>query len=122
SRALARHGSTFGPFYVSLTRAGEASGQLGAVMERMAAYLARVAAMRESVISASTYPMILLVVSLLSLAGMMGFVVPQFEKLFADMGEAVPLATRIIVSMSQLLRNWGVELLIVLAAGGWLAA
>lgn len=120
SRALARHGDIFGAFYISLTRAGEASGQLGTVMERIAAYLTRMAAMRESVISAATYPMILLVVSVLSLVGIMGFVVPQFEKLFADMGDAVPIATRVIVGISHFLRSWGVELSIVLIAGGWL--
>jgi general secretion pathway protein F len=122
SRALARHGGIFGPFYISLARAGEASGQLGPVMERIAAYLTRMAAMREGVISAATYPLILLVVSVLSLVGIMGFVVPQFEKLFADMGDAVPLATRIIVGISHFLRSWGVELLIVLITAGWLAA
>ena len=107
SRALARHGGVFGDFYVQMVRAGEAAGQLPATLERLAEHLARSAALRESVISAATYPAILLVVALLSLVGMIGFVVPQFEKLFADMGDAVPLPTRMVLALSHHARDWG---------------
>ncbi len=107
SRALARHGALFGDFYVQMLRAGEAAGQLPETLERLAEHLTRVAALRESVVSAATYPAILLSVAVLSLGGMMGFVVPQFEKLFADMGEAVPLATRLVLAISHHLRDWG---------------
>ena len=124
SRALARHGGVFGDFYVQMVRAGEAAGQLPATLERLAEHLARSAALRESVISAATYPAILLVVALLSLVGMIGFVVPQFEKLFADMGEAVPLPTRIVLALSHHARDWGlvwigVLLLLAVAFVAW---
>lgn len=118
SRALARHGALFGDFHVQMVRAGEVSGQLPATLERLAEHLTRAAALRESVISAATYPAILLGVALLSLAGMLGFVVPQFEKLFADMGEAVPLATRFVLALSHHARDWGVAWLAALLAAG----
>ncbi len=124
SRALARHGAVFGDFYVQMVRAGEAAGQLPATLERLAEHLARSAALRESVISAATYPAILLVVALLSLVGMIGFVVPQFEKLFADMGDAVPLPTRIVLALSHHARDWGLVwvgalLLLAVAFTAW---
>ena len=118
SRALARHGALFGDFYVQMVRAGEAAGQLPATLERLAEHLTRAAALRENVVSAATYPAILLVVALLSLVGMIGFVVPQFEKLFADMGDAVPLATRFVLALSHHARDWGVAWLAALLAAG----
>ena len=121
SRALARHPALFGDFYLSLVRAGEASGQLAVTLERLSAHLARQAALRESVVSAATYPAILLFVSVLSLVGIVGFVVPQFEKLFADMGDGLPLATRAVLALSHAAQAWGAELALLLVALGWLA-
>lgn len=118
SRALARHGTLFGDFYVQMVRAGEAAGQLPATLERLSEHLTRSAALRENVVSAATYPMILLVVALISLVGMIGFVVPQFEKLFADMGDAVPLATRMVLALSHHARDWGVAWAAALLAAG----
>lgn len=118
SRAIARQGDPFGDFYVQMVRAGEAAGQLPATLERLAEHLTRAAALRESVISAATYPAILLVVAALSLVGMMGFVVPQFEKLFADMGDAVPLATRFVLALSHHARDWGLAWLAALLLAG----
>ncbi len=119
SRALARHGSLFGPFYISMVRAGEASGQLSHMLERLSEQIARLAALRDSVISAATYPAILLVVSMLSLVGMIGFVVPQFEKLFSDMGDALPLATRAVLALSHHARDWGLVWGLVAVLGYW---
>lgn len=118
SRALSRQGSLFGDFFVQMVRAGEAAGQLPATLERLSEHLTRSAALRESVISAATYPLILLVVALLSLVGMIGFVVPQFEKLFADMGDAVPLPTRIVLAASHHARDWGLVWVGVLLLAG----
>ena len=119
SRALARHGSHFSEFYVSMVRAGEAGGQLAVVLERLVGHMERIAAMRENVVSAATYPAILLAVSVLSVIGMIGFVVPQFEKLFADLGDAIPFATRIVLMLSHLLRDWGLLIGIIAIAGTW---
>lgn len=120
SRALARHPALFGDFYLSLVRAGEASGQLAVTLERLSAHLARQAALRESVVSAATYPAILLLVSVLSLVGIVGFVVPQFEKLFADMGDGLPLPTRAVLALSHFVQAWGAELAVLLVLLGWL--
>lgn len=121
SRALAREQQVFGDFYLNMVRSGEASGQLAPVLTRLVEHLERIRGLRESVLSASIYPLILLTVAIVSLFAMLGFVVPQFEKLFTDLGDALPLATRIVVKAGQVFRDWGVVIAIVLVLAGWLA-
>lgn len=112
SQALVPHQALFGDFYINMVRSGEAGGQLAGVLSSLAEHLERLKALRESVISALIYPVILLVVAALSVVMMLGFVVPQFETLFADMGDALPLPTRIIVQLGDLIGQWGWALLI----------
>jgi len=121
SRALAARREHFGDFYINMARASEASGQMSQVLERLVAHMQRLRALRESVISATIYPAILLLVALLSLVGMMGFVVPQFEKLFKGMGDALPLPTRIVMTLGDVFRHDGLVIGIAVLAVGWLA-
>ncbi len=115
SKALSRHRDLFGDFYINMIRSGEASGQLGTVFERLVEHMERLRALRESVISAAIYPAILLGVAVLSLAAMLGFVVPQFETLFKDMGDALPAPTRFVMQLGQVFTQYG--WLIVIVAG-----
>ncbi len=119
SRALAARGELFGPFYVNMVRSGEASGQLGAVLTRLVEHLERMRALRESVVSALIYPAILLSVAVLSVLAILIFIVPQFEQLFRDAREALPLATRIVLGAGQLVLGYGVYLLAGLVLGGY---
>ncbi len=120
SRALAKRGDLFGDFYINLVRSGEASGQMSQVLERLVAHMERLRALRESVVSATLYPAILLVVAALSLLGMLGFVVPQFEKLFTDMGDALPLPTRFVMMLGHGFQRWGLVIGLVAVLLGWL--
>lgn len=101
SKALSSHPKQFTDFYINMIRSGEASGQISAVLERLVEHLERLKALRESVISAIIYPCILLGVAVLSLITMLGFVVPQFETLFRDMGDALPTPTRIVMVVGK---------------------
>ena len=121
SRALAKHDKLFGDFYLNMVRSGEASGQMSEVLARLVAHMDRLRALRESVISATLYPAILLGVAALSLAGMLGFVVPQFEKLFKGMGDALPLPTRFVMALGQGFRHYGLLIGIAALLFGWLA-
>jgi len=120
SRALAARGELFGPFYVNMVRSGEASGQLGAVLTRLVEHLERMRALRESVTSALIYPSILLAVAVLSVVGILVFIVPQFESLFRDAREALPLSTRFVLAAGHFLRDFGPLLLVALVVGGYL--
>lgn len=120
SRALAKHEALFGDFYINMVRSGEVSGQMSDVLARLVEHMERLRSLRESVVSATLYPAILLCVAVLSLVGMLGFVVPQFEKLFQDMGDALPMPTRVVMAMGQAFRHHGVLLLVGALLIAWL--
>ncbi len=118
SRALVQDKELFGDFYVNMVRSGEASGQMAAVLARLVEHMERQRALRDSVISATIYPAILLGVAVLSLVAMLGFVVPQFEKMFTDMGDALPLPTRVIMELGHLFSSYGLAIGMVLLVAG----
>ena len=116
SQALQPYQPVFGDFYLSMLRSGEAAGQLADVLTRLVEHLEQVKALRDSVVSALIYPAILTVVSVLSVALMLGFVVPQFQSLFDDMGDALPLATRWVIALGDVIGAWWWLGLLVTAA------
>ncbi|AHE98556.1 type II secretion system F family protein [Thioalkalivibrio paradoxus] len=113
SQALRPHASHFGEFYINMVRSGEAGGDLARVLERLMESLDRTRALREAVVSALVYPTILVVVALLSLGLMLAFVVPQFEAMFADVGEGLPWPTQVVLGMGELAsQGWWVMVLL----------
>ncbi len=120
SKALAKDQALFGDFYINMIRSGEASGQMSAVLVRLVEHMERLRALRESAVSATMYPAILLGVAVLSVIAMLGFVVPQFEKLFTDMGDALPLPTQIVMMAGHGFKDYGLIIGIVVAALIWL--
>ena len=107
SVALRNHQTLFGNFYINMIRSGEASGQLSDVLSRLGDHLERAKALRQSVTSALIYPSILLVVAILSIGLMLGFVVPQFKTLFADMGDRLPVMTQMVVAAGDAIAAYG---------------
>lgn len=104
--ALDAQGGVFSRFYINMVRAGELGGSLEVVLERLAEFMERARELRESVTSALVYPIILLSVALLSVILLLTFVVPQFEQLFEDAGEALPMATRVVIVAGDAVRNY----------------
>ena len=98
SSAMAARPDLFTPLQVNLVRAGEAAGDLPQALARLADHLERTQALRESVRSALVYPALLLFVAALSVVGLLLFVVPGFSQMFEEMGQALPLATRLVVA------------------------
>ncbi|MBT4522026.1 MAG: type II secretion system F family protein [Halieaceae bacterium] len=115
SQAMEPYRKDFGNFYINMIRSGEASGHMADVLTRLSDYLTNAKTVRSSVISALIYPCILLSVATLSIVGMLGFVVPQFETLFADMGDALPALTRGIIAAGDFVESYG-WLMLVLSA------
>lgn len=116
SQALSAFSEHFGDFYINMIRSGEVSGQMAAVLQRLTEHMLRQRALRESAISATIYPAILLGVAILSLVAMLGFVVPQFEQLFRDMGDALPLPTQLVMALGQAFREYGWLILLLCIA------
>ena len=106
STALEEQGDVFSGFYVSMIRGGEISGTLSESLERMLDYLERSRALREKIVSALIYPVILLLVAGLSVVILLTLVVPQFRPIFEEMGSALPLATRFVLTVSDFLAQY----------------
>ena len=120
SVGLEKRPDVFNSFYISMVRSGEASGNLTGVLQDLGVYLTRAKAVRATVISALIYPAILAVVAVLSIAIMLGYVVPEFQALFEDMGEALPMLTRVVIGLGDFVAAWGWLSAIVLFGLGYL--
>jgi general secretion pathway protein F len=105
--ALAKEAGLFNNFYVQMVRAGESGGALERVLTRLALHLERAKEVRSSLISALIYPAILLFVAITSILILLTFVIPQFSELFRDMGHALPISTRITMSIAEFLQHYG---------------
>ena len=117
SDALAKRPETFSTLYVSMVRAGEASGQLAEVLERLCKHFERVQEAREKVITAMIYPIIVLTVGAATMIFTMIFVVPRFSAIFEELGSTLPLPTQILISMSSFLLKYGWAVAIAIAIG-----
>ena len=107
SRALRRFESVFGNLYISMVLAGEVSGNLDATIERLSTYLEAQKELKERVIGAMIYPIILLLVTVLSIAILMVVVMPKFKQLFEDMGAELPAVTQVFISTSDFMQEYG---------------
>lgn len=120
SEAMAVDGA-FPRFYVSMVRAGEMAGALAPALRKLADYLTRTQAIRDSVLSALVYPVVLLVTAGLSVVFLLTFVLPSFEPLFASAGTALPLPTRIVMGISEGFRAfWWLGALLMVAGVLWI--
>lgn len=122
SRALHEARHLFPPMASAMAEAGEANGRLDVQLTRLAETLDRTEALRQTVTSSMVYPVMLIGLAVSVILMMMLFVVPQFEGLFSDQQAKLPVATRMVLSASHLVRGygWAGLLALVLAAiGGW---
>ena len=116
SQALMEHPKQFDRLFVNMVRAGEASGTLGPVLERISEFQERSAELRSSVQSALMYPMVLVGVAVVAVFTMIFFVVPKFEATFRQFGKALPPATENLLALSHWMKDDGWMLLIGAAA------
>jgi len=96
----------FSPFFVSLIRAGEATGALELVLQRLAEHQERTQQLKDAILSAMLYPAILLVVAGSSLVVLLIYVVPQFQPMFEDLGRALPASTQLVILLAAGLRHY----------------
>lgn len=116
SEAMTREAASFPPLYRAMVAAGESSGTLPQILERLADLLERQALVRGKVTSALAYPVILAIVASFVVMALMIFVVPKVVEQFEDVGQALPLLTRIVIALSEFLAAWWWALALALAA------
>ena len=115
SEAVKAHPKTFPPLYSNMIRAGEASGAMTEVLRRLVEHYERNEGMKSKIVSALTYPAVVLVFGVGVVIFCMVKIVPQFRKMFESMGSGLPLPTKILLNMSDFLIQYGVLCAIVLA-------
>ncbi|HZG08361.1 MAG TPA: type II secretion system inner membrane protein GspF [Allosphingosinicella sp.] len=122
SEAMARQPGSFPALYRGMVSAGESSGSLPQILERLADLLERQGQVRAKVLSALAYPIILAFVAMFVVFALMVFVVPRVVEQFDDIGQQLPLLTRIVIALSGFLAAWwwaliaGTVLIAILAA------
>jgi len=121
SEAMARESASFPPLYRAMVAAGEASGTLPQILERLANLLERQAQVRSKVLSTLAYPIILAIVAAFVVFALMIFVVPKVVEQFQDIGQSLPLLTRIVIGLSNFLAAWWWALLLLIALAVFLA-
>jgi general secretion pathway protein F len=115
AEALGNHPRIFPKLYVNMVKAGESGGFLEVILSRLAQYLQSTKEIRDYLISVMIYPLILIIVSGVSIAILMTFVIPRFARIFSDMGQAIPLSTQIMLSISHSVKSyWWIGLGIIL--------
>ncbi len=106
SAALAKHPLHFNRLYTSLVAAGEESGKLDLLLDRVATYQEKMEYIRKKIKSAMTYPISVLVIAIGVTIVLLIFVIPQFEALFQDFGAELPALTRTVVDLSRWMQNY----------------
>lgn len=119
--ALAQHPKYFSKLYINMVKAGETGGVLEGVLARLAEFLESAKELRDTIISALIYPLLLILVGGAAIAVLLIFVIPKFQLIFSDMGHAMPLPTQVLLSFSQMIKNYwwlilGIIAILVLTA------
>ncbi len=114
--ALSMRPRDFPEIYRALVAAGEESGDLAQVMEKLADYIEERNTLRTKVLTAFIYPAVVTLVSIGIVVFLLGYVVPQMVSAFSQARQTLPMLTRIMLSLSEFVRSWGWLVAIVLAA------
>jgi len=119
SQAIGKHPKVFATLFVAMIRAGEESGALPDVLARLASYLEAKDALARKIRSASTYPAFIAGFFVLAVAGIMLFLIPKFEGIFASFDLELPALTKFLIVTSRFIGQYLVIELVVLVGGGY---
>ncbi|MEW6109088.1 MAG: type II secretion system F family protein [Nitrospirota bacterium] len=119
SYAMGKH-KIFPRVYINMIKAGETGGILETVIKRLVTFLETSIAFKEEIISALIYPILLTTVGGLAVAVLMLYVVPNFSKIFADMGQTLPLPTLILIRLSEVFAAYWWAFAVAVAASVFL--
>ncbi|HEV8565311.1 MAG TPA: type II secretion system F family protein [Actinomycetota bacterium] len=126
SQALARHPKAFSRLYVAMVRSGESGGVLDSVLLRLASTIEKQVELKRKIKSAMTYPVVVFAMVLMIVTAMLVFVVPTFKSMYTQLGGTLPLPTRMLIAVSNLMKSlWfviaGAEIGMVVAFKKWIA-
>ena len=118
SKAMAKHPKVFSPFYVNMVRAGEESGKLDETFMYLADYLDRNYAVTSKARNALIYPAFVVLTFIVVMSLMLTVVIPKITVIIKESGQEIPIYTRVVIGISDFLKDYGfIFLAVVLAAG-----
>ena len=103
--AMRKHPNVFPPFLVNLIAAAEESGKMDVILQRATEYYEKIAAIKRKLISASWYPITVVIVATIIVLGILTFIVPTFAKLYESFGSELPFLTQMIINISNGLKE-----------------
>lgn len=119
AKSLEAHPSIFPPLYVNMVRAGEASGTLEAVLERLTSFMESQARLKGKVTAALAYPILMMIIGTTLISVLMVAVVPNVTTIFASMDQALPWYTALLIGVSDFASSYWWLILLTLAGGIW---
>jgi type IV pilus assembly protein PilC len=119
SQAMARHPRVFDRLYIAMVEAGEAAGILDSVLDRVAVQIEKEMQIKRRVKGAMIYPTLVLCFAFIVLAGMLMFLVPIFEDIFKDLDGELPALTKVVVTMSDILKGYWFIIFPVIGGSIW---
>lgn len=120
SSAFAKHSKVFPEIYISMVEAGETSGNLPAILERVSGYLEKSSALHKKIISSMYYPAIIVLMAIAITGFLMLKVIPTFKSIFDTLGGKLPLPTQILIFISQFLQTNIISIIVVFFVVGTL--
>jgi general secretion pathway protein F len=117
ARALSNYPGQFSPLYVNMVRAGETSGTLEIVLERLADITEKQQALKNRIQTALAYPIFMLIIGTAVLSILLIYIVPSITSIFADMNQVLPTPTRILILLSDFLKSYWWSVFIIITAG-----
>ncbi|MFH0918216.1 MAG: type II secretion system F family protein, partial [Candidatus Omnitrophota bacterium] len=118
--ALAKHPLIFSDLFVNMVKAGEASGMLNEILDRLATFMEKQAALNRKIISSLVYPAVVVSMAIIITAVLLIKVVPTFKGIFDSLGGTLPLPTQVLIFISDLLRKYFLFLMILLGVSAFL--
>ncbi len=106
SESLRRHDNIFSSLYINVIRSGELSGKLNLSLETIADFLEKKEDLRQRIISALVYPMLVLIVGIITVSILLIFVIPRIGRMYEDMGQVLPIPTQIVVIISNTVSHY----------------
>ncbi len=116
AEAMRKHKRFFTDLYVNMVEAGEKGGALDTILQRLAVYLEKSAALAAKIRGAMIYPTMITIVTIIAVATILVFVLPTFKSMFEGLGADLPLPTQIVMAISNVLRGNIILFLVIAAA------
>lgn len=106
SDALDRHRDVFPTYYIGILRSAEITGRLDTVLEQLAGYIERDMEARQKIRSALTYPLVIFVMSIITVIILVAYVLPKFVEFFKEFDAELPTITKVLLDAARFLENW----------------